>query len=164
MSLEIPFILDEDLKPRSGGKDVEEPETDRSEEEKKMKDCRVCMKENGDHMSYECPYLECIPDPKDTPVGEAYMIVCAHCGLSKHGHQDGTWEGRAIFDFRKSSLFVRQPDDTNDQVVGEHHATSEGRRATMDPCRIPFGIPKVWCGPCERGFIDFTDAFRKGLY
>ncbi|KAL6194706.1 hypothetical protein ACLB2K_035783 [Fragaria x ananassa] len=141
MSLEIPFILDEDLKPRSGGMHVEDPETDGSEEVK-MKDCRVCTKENVDHMSYECPYLECIPDPKDTPVGEAYMIVCAHCGLSKHGHQDGTWQGRAIFDFRQSSLFVRQPDDANDQVVGEHHATSE----TMDPCRIPFGIPKAWCG------------------
>ncbi|KAL6186458.1 hypothetical protein ACLB2K_042578 [Fragaria x ananassa] len=91
MSLEIPGIPDEDVKPRSEKMEVEDvdsesdsdQESDSDGSEEKVIHCEVRMKD-GVHMSRECPYLEIIPDPKDIPIGKDYLIVCRHCGLRDH--------------------------------------------------------------------------------
>ncbi|KAL6139664.1 hypothetical protein ACLB2K_057966 [Fragaria x ananassa] len=104
MSLEIPVIPDEDPKPRSDKMEVEDvdsdsdsfsdsdQESDSDGSEEKVIHCKVCMKD-GVHMSHDCPYLVIIREPKDTPIGKDYMIVCHCCSLRDHGHPDGTWLG-----------------------------------------------------------------------
>ncbi|KAL6135715.1 hypothetical protein ACLB2K_067941 [Fragaria x ananassa] len=75
MSLEIPLIHDEDS---VHDLDLESDEDTDSESNEELKQCEVCMKKVGDHRSYDCPYLECILNPKYAPVDEAYMMVCAY--------------------------------------------------------------------------------------
>lgn len=119
MSLEIPVIPDEDPKPRSEKMEVEDVDSDSDsdldqesdsdqESEEKVMHCEVCMKD-GVHMSRDCPYLVIIRDPKDTPIGKRYMIVCRDCSLRDHGHPDGTWLGRAVINFYERTSMFRKP-------------------------------------------------------
>ncbi|KAL6143372.1 hypothetical protein ACLB2K_054067 [Fragaria x ananassa] len=123
MSLEIPVILDEDPRPRSENMEVEDVDSDSDSDgsEEKVIHCEVCMKD-GAHLSRDCPYLVIIRDPKDTPIGKRYMIVCRDCSLRDHGHPDGTWLGRAVINFyertsmfRKPGVTYHKPDDGDDE-------------------------------------------------
>ncbi|KAL6139718.1 hypothetical protein ACLB2K_058020 [Fragaria x ananassa] len=62
--------------------------------DEKPKYCEVCMKV-GYHMSFQCPYLEDIPNPDTAVVGEGYEIICHDCLESDHGHPKGSWAGFA---------------------------------------------------------------------
>ncbi|PRQ53760.1 hypothetical protein RchiOBHm_Chr2g0170041 [Rosa chinensis] len=138
MSLEIPVISDEDpsrssleKKARSGEIGVEDPDSDYSDgSEEEIKHCEVCMKDE-EHWSYDCPYLDYIPNPEDTPVGEGYTIVCIHCNQNqlKHGHPDGSWVGRATRNPFDSSLIIKKPGviyhecDDDDEVYLDWEST-----------------------------------------
>ncbi|KAL6186456.1 hypothetical protein ACLB2K_042576 [Fragaria x ananassa] len=116
MSLKIPVIPDEDVKPRSEKMEVEDVDSDSDSysdsdsdgSEEKVIHCEVCMKD-GVHMSRDCPYLVIIREPKDTPIGKDYMIVCHCCSLRDHGHPDGTWLGCAVINFYEGTSIFRKP-------------------------------------------------------
>ncbi|KAL6133668.1 hypothetical protein ACLB2K_065902 [Fragaria x ananassa] len=77
-----------------------ENQTGKSDEEEEKHQCsEVCMKVD-DHMSFQCPYLDDIPNPEKALVGQGSEICCHHCLKSDHGHSDGRWKGFA----RKTSL------------------------------------------------------------
>ncbi|XP_004287265.1 PREDICTED: uncharacterized protein LOC101305293 [Fragaria vesca subsp. vesca] len=90
---------------------------DEDSDEEMIPPCEVCLKENPDHFSNGCPYLERVPNPKDTAVGKAFMIVCIHCFLEKHGHPDGAWQGCAMLDPR--FFYDREPADDEPPLKDE---------------------------------------------
>lgn len=69
---------------------VEESSSDEEEDET----CDVCLKDNA-HCTFNCPYLDCIPNAKDVTVGIGFELVCKRCEMFGV-HAACGWEGRAI--------------------------------------------------------------------
>ncbi|XP_040375530.1 histone H3.v1-like isoform X2 [Rosa chinensis] len=74
--------------------DDEEEEQEDEDEEEEFDVCDVCLKDK-EHWTFDCPYLDRIPNPKTTTVGSGYAIVCRGC-YALGGHSEWDWVGRAV--------------------------------------------------------------------
>ncbi|XP_024159558.1 NAD-dependent protein deacetylase HST1-like isoform X2 [Rosa chinensis] len=72
----------------------EEEEEEEEDEDEEFDICDVCVK-TKEHWTFDCPYLDRIPNPERTTVGSGYAIVCRGCHVLG-GHSDRAWVGRAI--------------------------------------------------------------------
>ncbi|KAL6143450.1 hypothetical protein ACLB2K_054145 [Fragaria x ananassa] len=101
------------------------PAEEDSDEE--LRHCEVCMK-LVDHWSYQCPYLDDVPNPENTTVGEGYEIRCLHCNKSDHGHPDGGWPGYAC----KKRRYYRTRVMTPDEEVSDSESDEEDKDEESD--------------------------------
>lgn len=109
-----------------------EEETDDDEEtpRKEPPVCEVCFKDKA-HWSGLCPLLDCIPNPRDTTVGENYIIVCQCCGEGgEEGEEDPhpgrNWVGRAIRD--PASVFYINPNPDYCPMITDFSEVSTPRK------------------------------------
>ncbi|KAM5585681.1 hypothetical protein ABKV19_004871 [Rosa sericea] len=82
---------EEDEKDEQEGEEGEQEDED---EEEEFDVCDVCLKDK-EHWTFDCPYLDRIPNPMTTTVGSGYAIVCRGCH-ALGGHSDRAWVGRAV--------------------------------------------------------------------
>ncbi|XP_050381519.1 uncharacterized protein LOC126798556 isoform X2 [Argentina anserina] len=73
--------------------------------------CDVCERKN-EHLTHKCPFLQSIPDPRNTKVGFTYMIVCKCCDEPEYHSDDGDWEGKAVLDQDAFIFLCKDGDDT----------------------------------------------------
>ncbi|XP_004306154.1 PREDICTED: major centromere autoantigen B-like [Fragaria vesca subsp. vesca] len=106
-------------------KQTGKPDEEDSDEE--LRHCEVCMK-LVDHWSYQCPYLDDVPNPENTTVGEGYEIRCLHCNKSDHGHPDGGWPGYAC----KKRRYYRTRVMTPDEEVSDSESDEEDKDSESD--------------------------------
>ncbi|KAK9924948.1 hypothetical protein M0R45_033289 [Rubus argutus] len=85
---------EEDKEEEDKEEEEEEEEEEQEEEEEEFDVCEVCFKDKA-HDTFDCPYLDCIPNPEEATVGDGYAIVCRECHVLG-GHPDRGWVGRAI--------------------------------------------------------------------